>query len=220
MVLAIEKKFEDNELKTGNNFYVPDGWYKAMLIGVRLEDSPFDQTKPQDLVFTGVITEGEFQHTEFDIRLSINDETSVPNSKTANYTWAKKAHSNLLEISHAAGFQTTPYSDLEQLLKKRIMVEFASKPGNQVMDQNGNPVYKEDGTPETYPPRSFSKKYKKIPAVAGAATPATPAAQPVAQQQPPAQPPVAQPVQQQPAQQPMQPQQPAQPIALDDEIPF
>lgn len=224
MVLAIEKRFEDNELKSGNNFYVPDGWYKAMLVSASLENSPYDDSKPQDLVFIAVITEGEFQHTEFDIRLSINDETEVPNAKNAGYTWAKMAHKNLLQISHAAGFESTPYSDLEKLLRKRIMVEFGSKPGNQVKDENNNPVYNPDGTPETYPPKSFSKNFKKLPQVAAPAPaapqpPAPHQPQPVAQQ-PVQQAPVAQPVHQQPAPQPMQPQQPTQPVTLDDEIPF
>jgi len=215
MALSIEKKFEDSELKSGGNFYVPDGWYKVMLTNAAIEDSPFDNNNPKDLVYYGVITAGEYQHQDFEIRLSVNDETTVPNAKNAGYTWAKMAHKNLLQIAQACGFESTPYNDLEKLLKKPLMIEFGHKKGNPILDESGQQVYDEQGNPETYPPKSFPKKFKKIPAAGSqdSAAPRQPVAQPAAPQAPaPAPQPVAQP------QQPMP--QPMQPVALDDEIPF
>ena len=208
MVLAIAKKFEDSELKGGNNFFVNPGWHHTMLTSVELADNLKGAEYPQDLLLKGVITKGDNQHDEFDIRLSINDDSPIPNGRNG-VTWAKMAYKNLYEISQAVNLPTVPYSSLESLLKKPLMIEFTTKKGKPITDAQGNPQYNEDGTPQAYPDSSYAKKFKAAPAVAAGApaapAPATPRNVPEVD----------------PFKQPAQPTPPVNtgPV-LDDEIPF
>lgn len=197
-MVAIQKRFDDKDLQVGNgnNFYVGEGWREVMITEIELADA-YVEGKPQDLLIHGVVTKGEFAHTDVNIRLSINDETFTPSGKI---TWAKMAHISLNQICKACGHETIPYANLDVLKRKKLNVKFVIKKGSQMKDEFGNPAYDEQGQPKLYEDTSQAREYKAIPAAA--TTPAAPA---------PAQ----------PQQQPMQPQAP-QPVApaLDDEIPF
>lgn len=201
-MVQIQKRFEDNELNiSGGSFYVGEGWRQTMITNIELVNS-YTDGKPQDLLISGVVIEGEFKHTDVDMRLSVNDENLTPSGKIS---WAKMAHISLKAISVAAGLPSIPYANMDVLKGKKINVKYVIKKGNQKKDEYENPVYGVDGQPELYPDSSQARDFKAIPQASSQQTmqPAAPSPQPVAQ--------------------PIQPQAPQQPMPANvesDEIPF
>lgn len=163
------QSFNTEEVKTTSggrgNPHVPDGKYKAVIIGSSMEDSPFDSNKPQDLVLRVVITEGPHKDTELEHRLGINDHTPIKTDKP-DFTWSRAAYGNIGQIAAAFGMQQTP-ADSSQLHNRPLLIETATRKGKD----------KESGAHKPEWDSSYIKAYHALPAVGLPGAP-QPAAQP------------------------------------------
>lgn len=193
------KTLDEAIIKSNNNFLVPDGWHKVVLIKSGMEDG-FLQGSPQDLVFHGVITHGEAKDSEFEIRCGILNHTPIK-ADNPSFTWSTAGYSTLGHISKALGDGSTPQTS-EQLHNRPLMIRTETKEGNLYTDKSGEQRKGWD--------KSIIKEYKALPEGSATAQPAPMAAPTPAQQAPSAE-----------AHQPTAQQNPfAAPTAENDEIPF
>lgn len=190
-MVALPQQFNTADLPdTGGMVLIPAGQYQAVIV-----ESQLVQTKDKNgqfLALKVIITQGQYQGTEFTERLNIINQ----NPKAVEI-----AYKTLARISEALGMNRTP-NDSNELHNKPLMIEVATEAGNEYTDNQGNKQMGKD--------KSVIKRYLPMPQAgnafsapqAGAPAPQTFAAPP-AQQQAQAPAPAPEPQQQaQPAQQP------------------
>ena len=136
---------------TGGVVKIPDGQYKAVII-----DSELKQTSNgngQFLALKIVITEGQYQDTEFTERLNIINQ----NSKAVEI-----AFKTLARISEALGMAQTP-QDSSVLHNKPLIIVVGTETGKDYKDN--------DGVMRTGQDKSVIKKYMPVPSVGFAGKP-------------------------------------------------
>lgn len=136
---------------TGGVVKIPDGQYKAVII-----DSELKQTSNgngQFLALKIVITEGQFQDTEFTERLNIINQ---------NVKAVEIAFKTLARISEALGMAQTP-QDSAVLHNKPLIIVVGTEAGKDYKDN--------DGVMRTGQDKSVIKKYLPIPQVGFAGKP-------------------------------------------------
>lgn len=128
----------------GNIVLIPPGDYQAVIIKSELK--PTKDNTGQFLALTVVITQGQFQNTEFTERLNIINQ---------NAQAVEIAYKTLARISEAVGMSTTP-SDSVQLHNKPLIVTVETEVGKP---------YTKDGVERQGKDKSIIKKYKSVPGV-------------------------------------------------------
>jgi hypothetical protein len=133
----------------GNLVLIPPGDYQAVI--VKSEMKPTKDSTGQFLALTVIITQGQFQNTEFIERLNIVNQ---------NAQAVEIAYKTLARISEAVGMAQTP-SDSNQLHNKPMIVVVETEVGKP---------YTKDGVERQGKDKSVIKKYKPLPAVGVAAS--------------------------------------------------
>lgn len=126
-MVALPQTYKTEEVKitASNNVWIKDGWHKGVIIKSEMVP-PLVQGKPDDLLLTVIVTEGEFANTELEHRLSILDETPIkPDNPT--FTWARAGQGTLGQIADALGI--AEFSDTNQFHNQPIMFETKTKEG-------------------------------------------------------------------------------------------
>lgn len=174
-MVALERmNVEDAVLQSYNNFLVTDGNHKAVILSSSMEKA-YVQGSPDDLVFKGVITEGQHEGAEFEVRCGIFNDSPI-NSNNPNFTWKIAGYNMIGQMAKAIGLSQIP-SDSSDFNNKPIVIETKTKKGTP---------YEKDGQTRQGNDKSLIKAIHP----ASAST-----VQPVQQQQ------SHEPVQQQPVQQ-------------------
>ena len=130
---------------TGGVVKIPDGQYKAVIIDSELK--PTSNGNGQFLALKIVITEGQFQDTEFTERLNIINQ----NTKAVEI-----AFKTLARISEAVGMSQTP-QDSATLHNKPLIIVVGTEAGKDWKDN--------DGVMHTGQDKSVIKKYLPLPKV-------------------------------------------------------
>ena len=130
---------------TGGVVKIPDGQYKAVIIDSELKTT--STGNGQFLALKIVITEGQFQDTEFTERLNIIN----PNSKAVEI-----AFKTLARISEALGMAQTP-QDSAVLHNKPLIIVVGTEAGQDYKDK--------EGVTHTGQDKSVIKKYLPLPQV-------------------------------------------------------
>lgn len=207
-MVALPQQFNTADLPdTGGMVLIPAGQYQAVIVESVL--TPTKNGQGQFLALKVIVTQGQYQGTEFTERLNIINQ----NPKAVEI-----AYKTLARISEALGMNRTP-NDSNELHNKPLMIEVKTEEGNEYTDNQGNkqmgkpksiigkylPMPQAGGAFAQQPAQTFAAPQQTAPAQAQAAAPTQ--AAPVQQQQAPAANPFAQ---QQPAQaQPQAAQPPA-----------
>ena len=147
--------YNTEDVKTsggGSNFHVPDGDYKIVFLYSGMEPSPFSG-KPDDLVYHGVIIDGQYKDKEFEHRLAVNDQTPIGSDKP-EWTWSKAAYGFIGQMSACFGLSQTP-SDSSFFHNKPMLCTFTTKKGIDKETKQHKPEWD----------RSFVKKYSPLPQV-------------------------------------------------------
>lgn len=122
---------------------IPPGQYQAVIVKSDLVDN--NKKTGKILELTNVITQGQFQGTEFIERLNLVNP-SVQAVEIATRTLAR--------IAEAVGMNQTP-SDSLQLHNKPFFIEVATEAGTEYIDKQGQKKMGKD--------KSIIKKYIPVP---------------------------------------------------------
>lgn len=163
-MVALPQRYNTADLPdTGGVVLIPDGQYPAVIVKSEMVTTKNGQG--QFLALTIVITQGQYQNTEFIERLNI-----VNNNQKA----VEIAYKTLARISEALGWAQTP-ADSNEMHNIPFMIDVATEAGQPYVDNDGKQQQGKD--------KSYVKKYLAMPA-AGAQPPAQQqTAQPAQQQQ-------------------------------------
>lgn len=110
----------------GSNMpHIPEGIYKAVIVGSELKDS---SKGGKFLALKIILTDGQYANTEFTERLNIVN---------SNDTAVKIAYETLARITKAAGLATLP-SDSTQLHNKPMMIKVVTEAGSAFLGKDGS----------------------------------------------------------------------------------
>jgi hypothetical protein len=158
-MVQLGQTYKTDEIATGssNNVLIADGWHKGVIVKSEMVQ-PLVQGKPDELLLTVVVTEGQYANTELEHRLSIGDETPIK-ADNPTFTWARAALGTIGQIAKA--LRLDEVSDTNALHNQPLMFETKTKEGKD----------KETGEIKPEWNRSMIYGYKAVSSVTQTAAP-------------------------------------------------